>query len=134
MPGRTTWLIASPISAWRRRIRKFPGKRAGDRREDTDQDRRQRELDEFGPHLCPSHRDGRADPAVEFSDLVGGEDILDRGQPVIAPGQARILVDLPRDVPAAFVARDLGRLAARPASVGTPSGRTSPSRRSRRRV
>jgi hypothetical protein len=58
IPGRTTWLMASPISAWRRRIRKFPGKRAGDRREDADQDRRQRELDELRTHLGPSTRTG----------------------------------------------------------------------------
>jgi hypothetical protein len=48
-------------------------------------------------------------PPVELADLVGGEDVLDRGQAVVAPGQARILMDLPRHIPAPFVAGHLGR-------------------------
>jgi hypothetical protein len=89
MPGSATWLIASPISACRRRIRKVPRQRAGDGRQRADQDRRQRELDKGRrlAHHPPRTGTGPPRPAVEIGDLVRGEHLFDRGQPVIAPGQ-----------------------------------------------
>jgi len=57
--------------------------------------------------MARSDRHGWAEAPVELGDLVCREDLLDGGQPVVAPGQAGILVDLARHVPPAFVPRDL---------------------------
>ena len=78
MPGSTTWLIASPISACRRRSRKLPGSAQAMAAKVPISSGVQRQGDKFGTHhVGTSAR--RADAAVELGDLVRGQQRLRSG-------------------------------------------------------
>jgi hypothetical protein len=134
IPGSTTWLIASPISACRRRIRKLPGSAQAIAASTPIRIGGQRKLDEFGAHQArppegdrrPIRRSNSAISSAVNTASIGSARHSARSAPHPG-GSAR--------APPSAVRRGRSLAAwARPASVATPSGRISPSARSRRSV